>query len=77
VLLDTVEVVKLSAAIGDEDGDAIAKDCVEQWLPNVLARMKDDPRRAELVAQALTKLPETEGESPLVARSRAILAAGK
>ncbi len=72
VLQETVEVVKLAGLVGDEDGDQIAQNCLDEWLPNVLNRLKGDPRRNALAEQALNALPEGS-TSRFVAGAREIL----
>ncbi len=72
VLLDTIEVVRLAAALRSDDGDALAKNSLDQWLPNVLAkRLKGDPRLPELLVQARVRLGD--GELPALAKARALL----
>ncbi|MBL8842071.1 MAG: sulfatase-like hydrolase/transferase [Planctomycetes bacterium] len=72
VLLDTAEIVKLAAALPGQDGEALLKNSLEQWLPNVLAkRLQGDPRLPELKAQARAKLGE--GDAPALAKARALL----
>jgi len=72
VLFDTAEVIALAAAMANDDGDALAKNSLDEWLPNVLARkLKDDPRLPELLAEARRRLGD--GDAPALAKAREIL----
>jgi len=72
VLFDTAEVISLAAAMGNDDGDALAKNSLDEWLPNVLARkLKDDPRLPELLAEARRRLGD--GDAPALAKARELL----
>jgi arylsulfatase A-like enzyme len=79
VLRDTIEVIRLAAAVGDADADSIAQGSLDEWLPNVLKRIAADPalqpRLAELVDRALAGLGDSK--VPAVERAREILRAAR
>jgi predicted Zn-dependent protease len=79
VLRDTVEVIRLAAAVGDADADAIAQGSLDEWLPNVLKRIAADPalapRLGELVDRALAGLGDSA--APAVTRARELLRAAR
>ncbi|MSR48041.1 MAG: hypothetical protein EXS13_13445 [Planctomycetes bacterium] len=76
VLFDTCEVIRLAAAMQNDDGDALAKASLDTWLQNVLAKkLAGDPKLPELVAEARRRLGE--GDLPALATARTILAAAK
>jgi len=75
VLHDTLVIIRLAGSMGEEDGDAIARESLETWLPNVLRRLANDPRLPELVERAMQELAEPA--SPAQERAREILAAAR
>jgi arylsulfatase A-like enzyme len=74
VLRDSVEIVKLAADLHDEDGEAIAANTADEWLPKLFEkRLANDPKRKELAATALSALPKAGSGSPAVERARKVL----
>ena len=69
VLRDSVEVVRVASALHDADGDAIALNSASEWIPNVLKRLANEPRRAELVRDALARLSDSEAAAAKTAKT--------
>jgi arylsulfatase A-like enzyme len=73
VLRDTIVVIRLAASMGEKDGDDIAQNSLDTWLPNVLKKLAGRPRLRQLVEESLAALPAEP--SPAIDRAREILKA--
>lgn len=75
VLRDTATIVRLAAATGGAEGDSIAAQSLDSWLPNVLRKLAADPALAAHVDAALATLGDAPGTA--IERARALLTAAR